>query len=412
MIEFFFIFLQLLFFICAFSNFPRMHIGNFSIGDKNYFIVNICISCILFINLLLFLSFFQINYLFVLIILILIASFNFIQIIKQFKFFNSFVFCFIFITSVFFIMIASQVELGWDAQEVWNLKVQNFFYKKNFWDLKDTSFPSYPFAGTLPWFFFWKYSYLQHEYFGRLFYIFLYLAALFMAIKPKNSFNLNALLTLLIIIIATFKIDYFLGYQEYLIFSIIVAAIFFIMNQPKQNTYFLILLLLIFNSLIWIKNEGVLFGFIIIFFSYYYNKFSFRFNIILTLSAVFLLLLKHYLFYKSIGASEGMSLNFLIYQNFLQNIVQIVFYFIVNSFKHPIWVLIIFFLFFIKNKNDNCFRYLFLILCASYIFIYLSLAGDIKWFLSNSSDRYMLMCSAFFVPFISQKIIRILESYK
>ena len=96
-----------------------------------------------------------------------------------------------------------------------------------------------------------------------------------MAIKPKNSFNLNALLTLLIIIIATFKIDYFLGYQEYLTFSIIVAAIFFIMNQPKQNTYFLILLLLIFNSLIWIKNEGVLFGFIIIFFSCYYNNLVF-----------------------------------------------------------------------------------------------------------------------------------------
>ena len=412
MIEFFFIFLQLFFFIYAFCYFPKINIGNFSTGNKNHFVVNICISCILLINLLLFLSFFQLNYLPIFIILILIALFNFLQTARQLKLFNSFVFCFMFISLVFFIMIASQPELGWDAQEVWHLKAQNFFYNKNFWDLKDTSFPSYPFAGTLPWFFFWKYSYLQHEYFGRLFYIFLYLAVLFMVVKPKSSLSVSALLTLLIIIVTTFKIDYFLGYQEYLIFSILVAGTFFITNQPKENIYFLILLLLIFNSLIWIKNEGVLFGFLIIFFSYYYNKFSFKFNVILILSAVSLLLLKYFLFYKSLGASEGISLNFLVYQNFIQKIVQIILYFIINSFKHPIWVLIIFFLFFNKNKNDSCFRFLFLILCGSYIFIYFLLAGDIKWFLSNSSDRYMLMCSAFFVPLISQKIIKILESYK
>ena len=92
---------------------------------------------------------------------------------------NIYLILFIFITNVILsIVIASNLTLGWDADFRWIMKALNFVQGNNVDNLQSFTDNEYPFLGSLIWGYFWKNSLLGYEYFGRLFYLFLYLGSL------------------------------------------------------------------------------------------------------------------------------------------------------------------------------------------------------------------------------------------
>ena len=80
-----------------------------------------------------------------------------------------------FIVSVFILSIdlAYNLTFFWDTQKLWFPITLNFFYDGSIADLKETSNPHYSFLGSLIWAFFWKLSFMNNEYFGRIIYIFI-----------------------------------------------------------------------------------------------------------------------------------------------------------------------------------------------------------------------------------------------
>ena len=92
--------------------------------------------------------------------------------------------------SIFFILsinIANEINLGWDAKYFYYNKALSFFEDNTFSNLKNiNAYHFHPHFGSYLWAFFWKISFVKNEYFGRLFYLFIYCFSL---LKIINYFN-------------------------------------------------------------------------------------------------------------------------------------------------------------------------------------------------------------------------------
>ena len=144
------------------------------------------LNLIIQISLLLLISFINIDYSKYFISIIIISIFynfyNFLKIKNFLKYFQNKNLIFFIILNFFIaIYLISNPILAWDGLENWFFKAQNFFYNYNFFDLSGLKGNNnyYPHLGTLVWGFFWKNSFLQYEYLGRLFYIYIYLLSVF-----------------------------------------------------------------------------------------------------------------------------------------------------------------------------------------------------------------------------------------
>ena len=59
----------------------------------------------------------------------------------------------------------------WSGLGYYNRAI-NFYNELNFTEISQNArMPEYPFFGSLSWTFFWKLSFLDKEYFGRIFYL-------------------------------------------------------------------------------------------------------------------------------------------------------------------------------------------------------------------------------------------------
>ena len=155
----------------------------FTEKNNNNFFNNQVISLIFLVSFFLIISFFQLSHLFIFVLIIFFRIFFLIFINKKndllFKIKDNLLFTFI-IFFVFFILsidVASNVKLGWDAQNYFFEKVINFNEQKTFNEFKDNGAAHYPHLSEFLWSFFWKihsFNYGQ-EYLGRIFFIYVYL---------------------------------------------------------------------------------------------------------------------------------------------------------------------------------------------------------------------------------------------
>jgi hypothetical protein len=276
MIEFFF--LSIHFFIIYFLlSFNILVLKNFQINWVNFSLSeNITFNSIVFLNFILILSFFNLTL--YLIIKFYLIYISFLILIYIYRFKNFYIFkmdqslylILLFICSlVIFLEVANNLVIGWDAQKFWIYKTLNFYNGNTIKNLSNLPNPDYPHLGVLSWSFFWKISFLDHEYSGRLFYVFLYLSSLLLIIQNLRISHYSKIIFFIFLIIISY--DYttyhsnwsmFSGYQEILIFSLVVIAMHFLYklsNNKKKIEYFEILsLLLICNLLVWIKYEGLI----------------------------------------------------------------------------------------------------------------------------------------------------------
>ena len=265
-IQFFIIYFFLSFNICALNN-NTSRLENLSLPE------NISFNSIIFLNFILIVSFFNVSlnkiifcYVFYLVFLMIIYLSKFKTLLISYKR-NFFYFILLFITSiVIFFEVSNNLVLAWDAEKFWVYKTLNFYNENTITNLSNFRNPFYPYLGSLSWSFFWKVSFLENEYSGRLFYVFFYLTSLLLIVSNFNLSKFHKIIFYILLIIVSYDYTYhslwsmFSGHQEILIFSLVTTAIHFMYRLSNNNTKSfnlnILTILLICNLLIWIKHEG------------------------------------------------------------------------------------------------------------------------------------------------------------
>ena len=171
--------------------------------SKSFFI-SLAKSCVLLSTVLLFYSFLNIDLKYLVSFLYVIFSINLIFLIIDCKTNSSIFYKTIFFTLILFIFsinLASDLKIGWDAQNIWFPKALNFIDGEKIDNLKNLPRPDYPFFGPYMWAIFSDVSFLKHEYFGRIFYIYVFCLSIFAIIEKINLKNeLKFLLSLIILL--------------------------------------------------------------------------------------------------------------------------------------------------------------------------------------------------------------------
>ncbi len=429
MIEIIFIILHLFLFLIIFSypinifNFSRLALNN---NSNLYFIYSL--NIIIHLNIYLFISFLQISikyfYYFELILFFIFIIFYRAEYLNLIKKINNdklkyFLF-FIVLNLIFFISIAEEARLAWDGLAHWIFKARIFFDGGNYFDFKDNiPFPYYPHLGSFIWGYFWKNSFLNLEYFGRLIFPLIYLTAIFnisYIFQIQKGYLFKILLSIFLI---TISLDFYLfgGYQEYLLFFLftILGIICFENFQSKNKMISSIFIILILNLIIWTKQEGffyaIIFGATLILFNYKNKKFAFFFLVSLILLTTIHIYIKSFvidanMFNEKIF-NEGIK-NYLDIKVLLIDFILILKHIIISSFHYPIilFVAILMFLFILKEKStkDYFFYSIFILNLLFIISIYLQTNMTLESLLPVTIDRILLQSSGFYLVFIFSKL--------
>jgi len=416
-ISFLFLFLLSLF-PFRINFFEQKHIFR-SFGIFDILLLNLIIH----ISLILLISFINIDYSKYFISIIIISIFynfyNFLKIKRFLKYFQNKNFIFFIILNFFIaIYLISNPILAWDGLENWFFKAQNFFYNYNFFDLSGLIGNNnyYPHLGTLVWGFFWKNSFLQYEYLGRLIYIYIYLLSLFSICELISNQNKIKIILLSLILIISFDEFLFRGYQEVLLFSlfIFISKNYYIYLSNK-NFINLLICFICLNLIPWIKHEGFLFVLIytislLFMIKFFKNKLELFSIVILTW---ILLAIKNFIFYKFLDLNFTHGGGGIIFTDY-KTILEFIFIFskglLIAIFKYKIWILILFSIYYFlknelyKNEQKLYFKFLkinlvlyFMLLLGIYYNLYLNGNIDFNWWIDNSLDRLIYSLSGIFV---------------
>lgn len=381
------------------------------------FILNILVYSVLF----LILSFFNLNLFFVF-IFSMIASiisviYNYKVYYKYFieknnlKFFIFFLCCLVGISFA----IASNPLLTWDGIAHWYYKALNFNQGETYTNLKNLYFSYYPHLGSYIWNFFWTNSILNIEYFGRFFFIFIFLSTIFSAtnkLSIKIRFYQKLIITLILVI---FINDLFLlgGYQDYFIFYLFYCfalLIFKINDLDKEKIILTFLILATTLLMFWVKQEGFFYTLILAFILIWFLKTSIFLKLIYFLFIVVS-------FYSSVQLKIHFHGNFsfneaILHDGLLRYLDPVIFiksiYFIsleiFKSFiKYPIWILATLILFFdtiFMKKFSNIYLIFFIIFLGFVYAIYLQTSMDIVQLMPLTLDRIIFQGSGFYLLYI------------
>jgi hypothetical protein len=317
-------------------------------------------------------------------------------------------------------VIAKTGFLEWDGLGHWLFKAQVYFQGGEYKDLKNVSLNYYPHLGSYIWAFFWKNSYLQHEYFGRIFFIFIFVTSIFSLIsKLSNKFSVIEKL-LIVTGLCYLSTNFYLfgGYQEYLIFFSFLCYSYFMLLFSENDRLFKksyipeIVIIAILNILLWTKQEGffyfILLGFVFSLHSKRNLIQKYLFFLLFLLFLFFFIFVKVYYlgnisFNEKIINNEIVNNLNLLY--LLKKIILITKYFFITFVKYPIWIVIILSFFILKYKSNflnlNKFFYTFFFLSFSLVFaIFLQTTMDLKFLVPITLNRIVFAISGFYIILI------------
>jgi hypothetical protein len=271
-----FIFIFLLYFMFPLNKYSL----NKLVNSKNFknsdaFSINIVIHTFFF----LIFSFFNINKEILFFIILSFSIFTNLFLLKKILPKKEILICLIFVILVlsYCLKITSVAALQWDGVANWFYKVQIFHQEGSLKDLNNVVYPFYPHLGAYIWAFFWKTSYTEYEYLGRFFYILIFIIS---SLTISNRINDEKIKIIFFICFVLFLTEWTLfgGYQEYFIFSFVTifsSFFFFLENDFKRNKKkFSILFLLILGILPWIKDEGTIISFFLLFIIIFSEKYK------------------------------------------------------------------------------------------------------------------------------------------
>ena len=179
--------------------------------NKKFFSLDVAsFNLILNCNILLFLSLLPIslgsyNLFFIFFYMFIFIYIYFVHNLKLnlYKNFIQFLSIFIIIFLIISANVADELNLGWDAKYFWYIKALFFIENQNFYDLNKFVYNAWhPHLGSYFWAFFWNLMPIKLEYFGRLFYVFLFCFSIFYVCHNnlKDKFISNIIFILLILI--------------------------------------------------------------------------------------------------------------------------------------------------------------------------------------------------------------------
>ena len=383
------------------------------------------LNILIHFNLFLLISFFDFDmnkYFFILIFMGLI--FGFIEIKKYLK--NSklkkesllYFLIFSLISLSIFFQIAEKLILEWDAINHWIYKVSHFYYGHSILNMENIRFSEYPHLGSYVWAFFWKNSLLNQEYFGRLFYSFFYVVSIFSLVThilTNKNIKLNIIISLFVIII-TYDIFLFSGYQAYLLFSALVIASRFLLEHRKirhTNLIFFCLIIFILQSIIWFKDEGIFYYILFATVMIFYGSFNIKKKICIIL-LVFSFPIIQFVIQKFIMGTYAFQAEIIpnsFFEMFkdpkilLHKLFLITKYIFISFVKYNIWFLNLFSLVIIYFVDKKLFKSLMpwiviLILNIGLIYsIYLHTPYDLKLLLTVTLDRLLFQTSGIYLVF-------------
>jgi len=396
-----------------------------SLGKSNFFCIPVNILILLFIFLIC--SFFPINlrnvFFFIFVTYLLIFFYNFYKICNEIlkKENLSLKFFFIAINLFLFFDLAYNLEIGWDGLAIWIFKTNNFYNGYSYFNLfeQEIAPEQYPHLGSYTWAFFWKNSLIEKEYFGRLFYQYIYVVSVFVIANSIKTFSkLKIIVTIFCLILLSQDYDNTLqGYQDYLLFSLLIFAGKLIQtitsrnntNNLLLNNFFLLSVLII----PWIKNEGVFYSFFLIIL-FFLSKTTYLVKFIFSCLAILNIGLHAFIvkFIYKLDSLYQFSFNtiLLLFKNFdISNLaikISYIFLYLFHGFtKYPISILYLLgILYIVKYKKityQNKFFFIFFLMQCLFIFgIYILSPADLVWHLQTSIKRLILQTSGFYL-FIS-----------
>ena len=189
--------------------------------------------------------------------------------------------------------------------------------------------------------------------------------------------------------------------------------LFFRFKNKFDNVFILLISLVFFNLLSWVKNEGVIYFLIFVILTLYHVK---NYRILIVFISVSLIV-GRYAILNEISSNEAglLSINLKNFLNFLdlkQILLTILLFFkylIISFFKNTIWLFIIaFFILSLLTKRNNL-KVFYLITFISIFFLlgiylnyYVLESNNLKneWFISVTLSRLIYHISAFYIPFI------------
>ena len=377
------------------------------------------------LNILLIFSFFNFSiseiqpYIFsIFLITFLFIYHNKMKEIKEYFFYLIPIFIIYFILSI---NIASELYFGWDAKFFYYIKSLYFFDGKHLSDLIDfSSNKHHPHLGSYIWGFFWSIGPMKLEYFGRLYYLFIFCFSVFYVSNTTKNRNFNYLLYVLSITLF-YEYEFFSGLSDILLFSflIIVSKYFFIFQKNGNNIY-IYFIILFSNLLLWTKSEGVVYLTIIVFIITLIQKNSYRNRFLIIFAFLFLCLFKLFIYQildfklnaqPSYNFDYFLSLNFEVIINKLMNItIWLSYYGLTNIF----FILGLFFIIlsnFTEKKQDYIkILNIYLILTVSFFYAaYIFSDREIIFAIRSTLDRLVMASSGFYVYFIFLKVSKILN---
>lgn len=428
MIEIFSILFQffIFFFLLSFNIFV-FNVNTFKVYGFNFFSKNISFNIIIFLNFILIASFLNIGlnkiiYIYLSYILIIalltITKFKSIFYFNKNYFFNA---ALLFISAIIiFFEIANNLVLGWDTQWNWIYKTLNFYNGFSIDNLSNLPQPFYPYLGSLTWAFFWKISFSEHEYFGRLFYVFCFLVSLLLIINNLKLRSYYKIIFFIFLIIISYDYTYFIdwgifaGYQEILIFCLMTKASYFFYelhkNKNNNENFYIFSILLICNLLIWIKQEGYVISLSLILGLLLFSKLDIHKRFLIIFSYLLILSTRIFIFdfydlnpseFQHLGYKE-FSLTSIFDKITLDRIFILIKFLFIDIFANYLIILslLILILYVIKNKISKLeskmilfffFLILFNIIIFSGIFIVTDL--DLDWMLRYGLDRIIYQIS-------------------
>ena len=141
--------------------------------------------------------------------LLFLVKDNFINFNKKIFKINSLIVIFFLLIFLFSVDLANNLKIGWDAQNIWLIKKQIFTNGGDILDLKYTPRDDYPYFGSYLWYMYSKLSILSYEYFGRIFYIYLFVLSIFAISQINNLKKIENINLIILIIFLIYKINLF-----------------------------------------------------------------------------------------------------------------------------------------------------------------------------------------------------------
>ena len=333
--------------------------------------------------------------------------------ITNFKLESFFLFFIIFILAVYFL---NNFVIGWDAQNYWVNKALTILNDNSIENLKYTTRPEYPHLGSFIWSFYTKFSLINNELYGRIFYIYFFCLSLIYISEVLSKNKKHNLMFFCFLILVCFKTNIFNGYQEILIFSffVIITREFYVIlnNKTSNNLKELLVIIISCSSISWIKSEGMILALLFLVTLIIYYKTNIKKQLLVFFFAL-IIIISRFLYLNQIDAGSSFQsgnyeffdlLNITDYIS-TDRIFLIIKYFIIGSFQNLIFLFSIlcstFMIINTKSIKEIKYHLLYLLFCLIFIFTaYLFTNIPLEFHLKNSIDRLFLQISGFFIIFL------------